>query len=127
MVISKKNVLARLYSFNYEWVSDSYYTPDTNLCHFMRVVLLWLPAKCFVVIALVAVVIIGVIVLPIIEFGLWFYINLVLLIVAVIYFIVRTVQHSLVHGIIPESETLNIITSWLAAIEKKICPFIEIR
>lgn len=53
MTVNSKSFLGRLYRLNFDF-TPNYYEPYTNLCHFMRVILIWLPLKIAVVAGLIA-------------------------------------------------------------------------
>jgi len=53
MKISKSNLLARIYRFNFVVLSDGYASCQTDLCHFVRVILLYLPLKILIKILMI--------------------------------------------------------------------------
>jgi len=124
MIISSKNILARLYWFNFV-ISPDFGPSRTDLCHFMRVILFWLPLKVLGYLFLVFVLSMVAIYLPIQEFGIYFYATLVLLAIAIVYLVIRLGQHKY-HDLKPP-ETVMIVCEYARAIKKRVCPLVEIK
>ncbi len=127
MMISSRNILARLYRFNFT-LSEQHPPIDTNLCHFMRVILLWLPLKLIGFICLAALFSTVIIILPVTNLGFYFYSTLVLLAIAIAYLVVRLIQHEYDSKYdFTKSESLMIVCEYVKAIKRRVCPLVEIK
>ena len=123
MKIRRRNLLARIYIFNFLFWSDEVAPMQTDLCHFMRVVLLWLPLKILTILFLAFVAAWVGFVLPITALGFPFFLTVVLLSISIGYLIVRLCTHEY-HW--QKSETVGIVFAYGHAIKDKVCPLVEI-
>ena len=130
--ISHNNWLAQLYRLNFRFLSvGNYAMPNTNLCHFMRCVLVWLPLKVISALAGGGFVIYVFIVGPLLEFGALLYLNIVAIIGLLGYAIARMSKDSgvtiprLMHRI-TANESISLGVQYIKAVKSKICPFVHI-
>lgn len=122
MKIKVKSFLGRLYRLNYDLAPwHPYGMPNlTNLCHFMRVIFLWLPFK----IALAATMIAAGFV--------WWEIPLIVgigsLVILSSFFLIFCVIDKLWPRLrkIENMESVSVVAQYLKAKKAKVCPFVEI-
>lgn len=124
MKIGKRNILGKLYRFNFEFLSDNWFEPQTDLCRFMRVIFIWLPLKLLGVLFAIVGLFMALIFIPLYEFGLLLYLNCLAIIAGIIYAGIRVMEGY--ESIGPEATSVELVAYYYKAVKQRICPIIEI-
>lgn len=135
MKLSRANALVRIFEFNYRF-SDNTAPANTDLCHFMRVILVWLPLKfAFGLFTVAAAALLFLLAFD--AFYRWWPLLYAVFWSGVASIFVVTYMWSEHYGKMerlskvlnkpfPRIEGLEIFGAWLAAKKAKICPLVEI-
>ena len=124
MQIGRRNILGKLYRFNFDFIPGDYFESRTDLCHFLRVVFIWLPLKFFIIGFLVFLGTMGLIFIPLLEWGPLLYLNILAIIVAIGFLIIRLIGGYEARG--PGASSIELLTYYYKAIKQRVCPIIEI-
>ena len=121
MKLSKRNWLVRLYLFNYNFTLRDCDYPYTDLCHLMRVILIWLPFKFVAGAVLLSALVVW--------FDIWA-LPIAIILIGGGVFLGALLGLAIGGGkgwkVISSSETFQIFSEAVKAKKQKICPFIEI-
>lgn len=130
IIVDENGILGRLYRLCLwdGWSFEAYYMRrQTNLCHFMRTVFLWLPLK-FTVVLMTLGFLLTAALAPLFVFGLFAYLMIVAAGVLTAWTIIKLIQENGVT--MPDwahSEGVVLFLAWVRAKKESICPLIELR
>ncbi len=113
MIIKHNSLWGYLYLLNFELSLEPYVPRYTNLCHFMRVIVLWLPLKFVSVAALITFAVV------------WVEVALLSLLVLAAFAAGTLLTVGILFGCMWLSNH-TLAAQYISAKKSKICPFVEI-
>lgn len=129
--IKQSNWLARIYMFNYDHLDDRPAPMETDVCHFIQVILFVVPLKLFFIALAFGVPLVGVLyfffeIIPSISMTLHYAIWTTIVMLIVAYYVGERIDEWRGNRPPRPAKEPSLLVQYIKAKKRKICPLVEI-